>query len=385
MTLAAIDTPALVVDRAVLRANVAAMAALARERGVALRPHAKTHKMPQVARMQLDAGAVGLTVAKLGEAEVFADAGVEDLLIAYPLVGALKLGRLVALARRVPRVAVAVDAIPTAEAISRALVAAAEGDGLAVGVRIEVDTGMRRLGVAPASEQLVALARAVEALPGLRLEGVMTHEGQAYQAASEAELARAAGEACDAMVASAAAIRAAGIDCPVVSLGSTATARFAAGHPGVTEIRPGTYVFNDRSQVAHGSATAADLAATVLATVVSRPSAEVACVDAGAKALTSDRMIVRDAVPDYGVVAPGEAAWAAVGVTARAAGWPVARASEEHGLLAVPPGGEVAVGERLALVPNHICPAVNLFDAATVVEQGRVVDRWPVAARGRMT
>ncbi|MBB4660878.1 alanine racemase [Conexibacter arvalis] len=383
MTLGALDTPALVVDLDVVRANVAAMADLARERGVALRPHAKTHKLPQVARLQLDAGAVGLTVAKLGEAEVFADAGVEDLLIAYPLVGEPKLGRLVALARRVPRLAVAVDSAEVAEGISRALEAV--GGGLSVGVRIEVDTGMRRLGLAPASEQLVALARTVAALPALRLEGVMTHEGQAYQSDGEAELARAAAEACDLMVASAEAIRAAGIDCPVVSMGSTATARFAAGHPGVTEIRPGTYVFNDRSQLAHGSARDGDLAAAVVATVVSRPSPEVACVDAGAKALTSDRMIVRDAAADYGAVAPGAAGWAAVGATARAAGWPVARASEEHGLIAVPPGGELAVGERLALVPNHICPAVNLFDAVTVVAGGRVVDRWPVAARGRMT
>jgi len=380
VTLDAVDTPALVLDLDVVRANVAAMAALADERGVALRPHAKTHKLPQVARMQLDAGAVGLTVAKLGEAEVFADAGVDDLLIAYPLVGELKLARLVALARRVPRLAVALDAIPVAEGISAALSAA--GAGLEVGVRIEVDSGMRRLGVAPRSGELVALARAVDALPGLRLEGVMTHEGHAYQSSDEASLAQAAADACELMVASAETVRAAGIACPVVSMGSTATARFAAGHPGVTEIRPGTYVFNDRSQVAHGSARERDLAAVVVATVVSRPSADVACVDAGAKALTSDRMIVRDAAPDYGAVAP--AGWA-VGATARAAGWPVARASEEHGLVAVPDGGEVAVGERLALVPNHICPAVNLFDAVTVVERGRVVDRWPVAARGRMT
>jgi D-serine deaminase-like pyridoxal phosphate-dependent protein len=383
MTLDAVDTPALVIDRAVVRANVAAMAAVARAGGVALRPHAKTHKLPQVARMQLDAGAVGLTVAKLGEAEVFADAGVEDLLIAYPLVGSLKLERLLALARRVPRVAVAVDAVAVAEGISRALTAS--GEQLHVGVRIEVDSGMHRLGVAPASPELVELAHAVDALPGLRLEGVMTHEGQAYQSADEASLAAAAAQACDLLVASAEAIRAAGFDCPVVSMGSTATARFAAGHPGVTEIRPGTYVFNDRSQVAHGSAAEGDLAAAVLATVVSRPSEEVACVDAGAKALTSDRMIVRDAAADYGAVAPAGAVWATVGATSRAAGWPVARASEEHGLIAVPPGGAVAVGERLALVPNHICPAVNLFDAVTVVEQGRVVDRWPVAARGRMT
>ena len=372
MTLDAVDTPALVVDRDVLRANVAAMAALARDAGVALRPHAKTHKLPQVARMQLDAGAAGLTVAKLGEAEVFADAGASDLLIAYPLVGELKLARLVALARRLGsepggRIAVTVDAVGTATAISRAVAAA----GVEVGVRVEVDTGMHRLGLEPASAALIELARAVAALPGLRFEGVMTHEGQAYQATSETELERAAAEACDAMVASAEAIRAAGVDCPVVSMGATATARFAAGHPGVTEIRPGTYVFNDRSQVAHGSATAGDLAATVLATVVSRPSAQVACVDAGAKALTSDRMIAPGADGDFGAVA--------------ASGWPVARASEEHGLVALPAGADVAVGTRVAIVPNHICPVVNLFDAVTVVERGHVVDRWPVAARGRLT
>ncbi|MDW5592855.1 alanine racemase [Conexibacter stalactiti] len=368
MTLDALDTPALVVDLEALRANVVAMAATADAAGVALRPHAKTHKSLHVARLQLDAGAVGLTVAKLGEAEVFADGGVEDLLIAYPLVGSLKLARLVALARRVPRLSVAVDAIATAEAISAAVAAAG---GIELGVRAEVDTGMHRLGLAPASDELVALAQAVDRLPGLRFDGVMTHEGQAYQARDEAELAAAAATACDAMVRSAEAIRAAGVDCAVVSMGSTATARFAAGHPGVTEIRPGTYVFNDRSQLAHGSATVAGLAATVLATVVSRPSAGIACIDAGAKALTSDRMIVRDAAPDYGAVAER--------------GWPVVRASEEHGLVALPEGAVVAVGDRLAIVPNHICPVVNLFDAVAVVERGRVVDHWPVAARGRMT
>lgn len=372
MTLDAIDTPALVIDRAVVRANVEAMAATAKAAGVALRPHAKTHKMPQVARLQLDAGAVGLTVAKLGEAEVFADAGVTDLLIAYPIVGQTKLARLIALARRLAtasggRLAVAVDAVSTAASISRA----ADAAGVELFVRAEVDTGMHRLGVAPASAALVELAQAIDALPALRFEGVMTHEGQAYQSPDEAELERAAAAACELMVESAAAIRAAGVDCQVVSMGATATARFAAGHPGVTEIRPGTYVFNDRSQVAHGSAAPGDLAATVLATVVSRPSAEIACVDAGAKALTSDRMIVRDAGADHGAVEP--------------AGWPIERASEEHGLVRLPAGADVAVGTRVSIVPNHICPVVNLFDAVTVVERGRVVDRWPVAARGRMT
>jgi D-serine deaminase-like pyridoxal phosphate-dependent protein len=367
VTLDAVDTPALVIDHAVLRANVERMARLAREAGVALRPHAKTHKMPEVARLQLAAGAVGLTVAKLGEAEVFADAGVADLFVAYPIVGPAKIARLVALAgREGMRVSVAVDAAATAEAIGRAAATA----GVEIGVRVEVDTGMHRLGV-PSGAEAAALAVAVTGMAGLRFEGVMTHEGHAYQAAGPAELEERARAACDALVAAAEAVRAAGVACEVVSMGSSATARFAIGHPGVTEVRPGTYVFNDRSQVAHGAAARGDVAATVLATVVSRPSAGIAAVDAGTKALTADRLIVPDAHADFGAVA--------------GTGWPVKRASEEHGLVAVPRGVDVGVGDRLAIVPNHICPVVNLFDAVTVVEDGAIVDSWTVAARGRMT
>jgi D-serine deaminase-like pyridoxal phosphate-dependent protein len=367
VTVADVETPALVVDRRVLEANVARMAALARDAGVALRPHAKTHKLPQVARLQLAAGAVGLTVAKLGEAEVFADAGVRDLLVAYPVVGAAKLARLAALARRDGvRVAVAVDAPATAAAIG----AAAREAGVRIGVRVEVDTGLRRLG-AGTPEEAAAIALAVVEVDGLDFEGVMTHEGHAYAAVDEVELRELARAACAALVAAADAVRAAGVSCPVVSMGASATARFAVEVPGVTEVRPGTYVFNDRSQVAHGAARPEDVAATVHATVVSRPSPRVAAVDAGTKALTSDRMIVPAATPDFGEVA--------------GAGWPVTRASEEHGLVAVPADAPVAVGDRLAIVPNHICPVVNLFDAVAVVEGDRVVDRWTVAARGRLT
>jgi D-serine deaminase-like pyridoxal phosphate-dependent protein len=359
MSLEEVDTPALVVDAGVVRANVAAMAATAREAGVALRPHAKTHKMLEVAGAQLAAGAAGLTVAKLGEADVFVDGGCTDVLIAYPLVGAAKLDRLVALAERAD-VAVALDGVEVAEAIS----AAARRRGVTIGVRVEVDTGLHRVGVQP--DAALALARAVAALGGLRLEGVMTHEGHAYGAADLAASARAA---CAAMVAIGEAMRADGLDAPVVSLGSTPTAPLAAGHPGVTEVRPGTYVFNDRTQVAHGAAREADVAATVLATVVSRPAPGRAVVDAGTKALTSDRLNAPGAPVDFGAVA--------------GTGWPVVRASEEHGVLAVPPDAALAVGDRVALVPNHICPVVNLFDEAVVVEDGRVIGRWAVAARGR--
>jgi D-serine deaminase-like pyridoxal phosphate-dependent protein len=343
-----IDTPALLIDAPRLRANIEAMAAAAREGGVALRPHAKTHKMVEVAALQLGAGAAGLTVAKLGEAEVFVDGGCPDILIAYPLIGDPKLERLTALARRA-RVAVALDSLEVARAIAQA--------GADVSVRIEVDTGQRRAGVLPGD--VAALAREVAAL-GLRVEGVMTHEGHAYAAEDVAAATREA----------AALMReaAASLDAPVVSLGSTPTARFAAREPGVTEIRPGTYVFQDRPQVAHHVATEDDLAAFVLATVVSRPAPDRAVVDAGTKVLSSDRLNAPGAPVDFGAI--------------HQAGWPLVRASEEHGVVQIPPQTRLEIGTRLRIVPNHVCPVINLFDEAVIVQQDREIDRWRVAARG---
>jgi D-serine deaminase-like pyridoxal phosphate-dependent protein len=344
----AIDTPALLIDGDRLRANVAAMAAAARDGGVALRPHAKTHKMVEVAALQLEAGAAGLTVAKLGEAEVFVDGGCEDVLIAYPLIGDTKLERLVALARRA-RVAVALDSLEVARALAEA--------GAEIRVRIEVDTGQHRAGVLPGD--VAALAREVAAL-GLHVEGVMTHEGQAYAAE---DLAAATHEAAVKMREAAASLPDA-----VVSLGSTPTARFAAREPGVTEIRPGTYVFQDRTQIAHGAATPKDLAAFVLATVVSRPAPDRAIVDAGTKVLSSDRLNAPGAPVDFGAIDQ--------------TGWPLVRASEEHGIVAVPPGASLRIGDQVRIVPNHVCPVVNLFDEAVVVEGDREIARWRVAARG---
>ncbi len=345
----AIDTPALLIDGGRLRANVAAMAATAREGGVALRPHAKTHKMNEVAALQLEAGAVGLTVAKLGEAEVFVDGGCQDILIAYPLIGDAKLERLAALARRA-RVAVALDSLEVARAIAES--------GAGVRVRIEVDTGQHRAGVAP--RDVAGLAREVAAL-GLHVEGVMTHEGQAYGAR---DLAAATREAAASMREAAAAVS----GTLVVSLGSTPTARFAAREPGVTEIRPGTYVFQDRTQIAHGAATPDDVAAFVLATVVSRPAPDRAVVDAGTKALSSDRLNAPGAPADFGAL--------------DGTGWPLVRASEEHGVVAVPPHAKLGIGDQVRIVPNHVCPVVNLFDEAVIVDGERELARWRVAARG---
>jgi D-serine deaminase-like pyridoxal phosphate-dependent protein len=358
------DTPELVLDLDVVRANVARTAAAAREAGVSLRPHTKTHKLPQLARLQLEAGAVGVQVAKLGEAEVMAAAGIDDILVGYPIVGERKLGRLADLAARAA-ITVTVDSDEVALGLSRT----ARDRGIAFRALLELDTGMHRLGVAPGPDA-VALAERVAALDGIELAGVFTHEGHVYtQARDDADRERLTLAACGAAVETAEELRTRGLAGPVVSVGSAGTFRFAIRCPGVTEARPGTYVFNDRSQIAQGACGPADLAAFVIATVVARPAPDRIVVDAGSKVLTSDRMLVPDPPLSFGAVWGHD-------------DWDVVRLSEEHGVVTVPPGVEARIGDRLAIVPNHVCPAVNLASFVTVVEGGRVADRWPVAARG---
>jgi D-serine deaminase-like pyridoxal phosphate-dependent protein len=230
-----------VLDLDTVRANIDRAAAQARTAGVALRPHTKTHKLPQIARLQLEAGAVGVQVAKLGEAEVMADAGIDDILVGYPLVGERKLERLADLAGRAS-VSVTVDSEEIAVGVARV----ARARGLTLPVLLELDTGMHRLGALPGPEA-ADLAERVAALDGIELVGVFTHEGHVYtQARDAAEQKRMTLEACAAAVETAEEIRSRGVAADVVSVGSAATFRFAIRCPGVTEVRPGTYVFNDR-------------------------------------------------------------------------------------------------------------------------------------------
>ena len=359
------DTPRIVIDRRILQANIVRMANRAASAGVALRPHTKTHKMPQVARMAAEAGAMGLQVAKLGEAEVMADAGFDDILVAYPIVGDAKLARLAALARRT-RITVSLDSATAAEGISRAMVA----HGTSCRLLVEVDTGLHRIGVQPS--EALALARTIDRLPAVELAGVLTHEGHIYTAAGDvAEMERMTQDACRVVLEIAARMRADGLAAPVVSVGSSGTARFGMAVPGITEVRPGTYVFNDLTQVQLGAACESDIAACVVATVVSRPAADWAVIDAGTKTLSSDQRIVRTSERSFG----------------RLAAWPdtwIVRASEEHGVLGLAPDSPLKIGDRVAILPNHICSAVNLHDEVLVAEDGRIVDRWPVAARGRL-
>jgi D-serine deaminase-like pyridoxal phosphate-dependent protein len=361
------DTPEVVIDLGRLQANIARAAAVADAHGVQLRPHVKTHKMLQVASLQIQAGAVGIQVAKLGEAEVFAQAGIADIFVGYPLVGSQKIARLIRLLTETDAtISVAADSMEVAVPIARAAAAA----GLRVPLLIEVDTGLRRLGVQP--RQAPDLARELAELDGIELAGLFTHEGHVYTDAWTVKEKQVMTQAACAAVAEAAErIRADGIPLATVSVGSSGTFRFAVECNNLTEVRPGTYVFNDLSQILQGAATQTDIAAFVIATVVGRPEATRAVIDAGSKVLTSDRLIVNNPDATFGSVAgyPGAC---------------VTRLSEEHGLVELPPGTDMRVGDRIAIVPNHICPVINLTDSVSVIADGVFAERWRVAARGRV-
>jgi len=219
------------------------------------------------------------------------------------------------------------------------------------------------------NDEAVELALRLADLPGTTFEGVMTHEGQILgQSHDLAELERHTAAMAAAMVAFAERLRARGLACPIVSVGATATAMLAMRAPGITEVRPGTYVFNDATQVAHGVAPE-DVAALVAATVISRPAADRAVVDAGSKTLSSDRLGVPDAPVAFGTL---------VGRPDHV----LVRLSEEHGVVRLPESSDLRVGDRVAVLPNHVCAVVNLADELVVVDDDRVLDRWPVAARG---
>jgi D-serine deaminase-like pyridoxal phosphate-dependent protein len=360
-----LDTPSVVVDEEIMNRNIAEMAAFAASVGVRVRPHIKTHKTPQVARLQLAAGAVGITCAKIGEAEVMVDqAGVEDVLLAYPTVGPEKIRRLLALTQRA-RVVVALDSHEAADALSRAFSAAER----VLDVYVEVNTGQDRAG-ARHGEEATALALALARLPGLRLVGVMTHEGQANSSDPDKieAVALAAGRA---LVETADQIRAHGIEVEAVSVGSTPASRMTPTVPGITEMRPGTYVFNDNAAFRYGRLSPNDCALRILATVVSRPAPDRAVIDAGSKTLAMDKSLAH---PGHGyVVGHPEAE--------------IARLSEEHGVILLPEGEDrdaFRVGDRVEIIPNHVCPTVNLQDQLFLLRDGRLVDVWDIAARGKV-
>jgi D-serine deaminase-like pyridoxal phosphate-dependent protein len=314
----------------------------------------------EIARKQLDAGAVGLTLAKIGEAEVMAAAGVPDIFLAYEVIGDPKLPRLLALARTT-RIRVGVDSLEGAEALARA----ARDAGVVIDALLEVDTGLGRCGVQPGAP-LMDLAQHVARLRNLRIVGLFTYRGY------RADLEAAGREEGETMVREADRLRAAGIAIEEISVGSTPTGRSAGRVSGVTEIRPGTYVFNDATQVRWGSATPEECALTILARVISRPSRDVAVLDAGSKVLTAERGPFSSRGESYGIIR----------------GYPdcqIDRLWEEHGRVQLTDEARrLRVGDLVEIVPTHVCPTVNLAERLVCVQQGRVIGTWAVAARARV-
>ena len=359
----ALDTPALVVDLDILDANIARAAEIGRAAGARLRPHIKTHRMLEVARRQIGAGASGICCAKTGEAEVFADGGIDDIFIANQVVGATKFRRLRALAKRV-RLAVGIDHPDQVDLLSQTFHGSEPLD-----VSIEIDVGQGRTGVVE-PEEAVGLARLVLDAPGLALRGIYTHEGHDYAARDAADLAVIADRAQRQMLEAAQAIRdATGAACEV-SMGSTPSLYGRAFHPGIDELRPGTAVFNDGSH-ANFLGHIDWCAATVMATVVNRPASDRVVVDAGAKALTSDRR------------GPSILENRGFGMVVGHPEVTIVSLSDEHGVLSVPDAETYTIGEVIRIIPNHICPCVNLYDHAFAARDGVVEAVWEVSARGR--
>jgi D-serine deaminase-like pyridoxal phosphate-dependent protein len=344
----ALETPALVVDLDRVERNITSLQAYCDEHGLALRPHVKTHKLPQLALAQLEAGAVGIACQKVGEAEVMAAAGIGDILLTFPILGGRKADRLAALAGTA-RIAVVADSPQVADDVSRAATAA----GVEIGLLVDCDTGFGRTGV-QTPQAAGALASYAAGLPGLRVRGLATYP-------SVPESGPWLEEARD-------GLQGRGIDAGWISGGGTPGARATHEVPVVTELRAGTYVYGDRACVADGSVALEDCALHILATVVSTPTVDRAVVDAGSKALSSDHAA---GTTGFGYLLEHPEA-------------EIVKLSEEHGWVDVSrcdPRPEL--GDVVTILPNHCCVAVNLFDEVIVHRAGTVEEVWPVAARGR--
>lgn len=341
-----IDTPAPLVDLDRLDANIARLQAYLSEHGLANRPHIKTHKIPAIARQQVEAGAAGITCQKIGEAEVMAAAGIDDIFLPYNILGQAKLERLMQLARRT-RLSVTADSAVVARGLSGAAVAA----GLTLPVLIECDTGGQRCGVQSPGEA-ADLARLIAGLPGLHFGGLMTYPNTEY---------------LDAFVGETRSQLAAGhIPVERVSGGGSACMWQAHTHPELTEHRAGMYIFGDRKLLRSGAMTLATCSFSVIATVVSRPTPDRGILDCGSKVLSSDTLDLEG----YGYICE----------------YPEAKVyglSEEHGHVDFSGSPRKPdIGERVTVIPNHCCPVVNLADEIVGHRNGTVEIAWKVAARG---
>jgi len=363
MLISDLETPAVIVDLDVMDRNLARVAGYCHQHQLLLRPHTKTHKIPELAKRQMASGATGITVAKIGEAEVMQDAGIDDILIAYPIVGAQKTARLARLAEHA-NITVSLDSEEAARAISEA----ASQQGTKIAVLIEMDVGFGRCGLSNETD-LLTLAQRITDLRGLEFKGLAFFPG--HFGVAPDERARLRRQVNDFLKRSLEAFSRAGLPPSIVSGGSTPTAYEGDLFYGVNEVRPGTYIFNDRNTVAVSACSLEDCALSVLVTVVSTAVSGHAMVDGGSKTFSYDRFQGGDG-SGFGIVKEDPAVV-------------VERFSEEHGHLNVQRSEQrYRVGDRLSIIPNHVCTTVNMHDEIYGVRGERVEETWRVAARGKV-
>jgi D-serine deaminase-like pyridoxal phosphate-dependent protein len=369
MRFTSLPTPQVLIDNGRVRANLARMQRETGMRGIRLRPHAKTHKIPQIAQLQVAVGAVGICCAKVGEAEVFAAAGIEDIRLPFPVhpVNARRVGALMDRTR----LSIIVDDGEIAGAWSDAMLAAERR----LDVLVKVDVGFRRVGIDPDAREAIEVVRRIARLPGLRLRGLLSHAGHAYGAGSEKELREIARRERDTLVRLA---QRAELDAPEISVGATPTARFSVELDGITEMRPGNYVYFDRTQVGLGAAALTDCALTVLARVVSRPSPDRLILDSGSKTLSTDTARGFGGAPGFGAI------FTDLDATALEEGLLIERLSEEHATVRVKGRSTLRAGDLVRVLPNHACVVSNLVDDVQLVEGLELLETLHVEARGKI-
>lgn len=358
-------TPALTIDLNVLDRNLNAMADYCKKHGLGLRPHTKTHKTPQIAAMQVEGGALGLTVAKTGEAEIMVGAGLDNILVAFPVFGREAFHRLAKLASG-HHVLISLDDEVTALALSRVLQECPRETTLQV--LVEFDAGFGRCGLPPGSAA-VDLARKIEKMPQLSFSGLMTFFGNVW--GSEPNRRKMVKQVAERVETTLEAFRASRLPVEIVSGGSTPSAAFAHLIPGLTEIRPGTYVFNDLNTFHQGACGLEDCALRMVTTVVSTAVSGRAIIDAGSKALSSDPL--------------GSGPKTGYGYVIEAPDARIFALSEEHGHIDITRSKHIFhVGDVLTVIPNHACTSVNMHDEIFLLRGSEVIGSWPVAARGKV-
>jgi D-serine deaminase-like pyridoxal phosphate-dependent protein len=366
-----LDTPLILADLDRMERNISDWQSWMDARGVKLRVHVKTHKVPEIALLQLAAGARGICCAKVSEAEPFAAAGIDDIALAYPIFGAQKWARIAELAASGVRMTANCD---SEEGIRQAS-AAGDAAGVVLHLQIDVDSGMARGGIPLADvDRVEALARMIESLPGVEFDGLTTHRSYFFEGkGSREEEGHTEGAQ---LVAVADALQARGVPVREVNAGGSFTGKYVAEVPGITEVRAGTYVFYDVMHLAEGSATEDQLALTALCQVVSRWGAGGLTIDGGSKTFSGDR----------GVVGSGNAQEAPPAMTFSTDGRVVIeRLTEEHGMGHPAGDADVAIGDKFRFYPFHACTCCNLTNEIIGVRGDRVETIWKVAARGLRT